>query len=113
MEGKTQLKGLTISSGRSLLVVPPLIHPTALYHLKVPFVALLPFTGKARYLQYPFQKVGKTYPVNFVLAKYVAKAVIQFYGNVFVVVPVNGWLKTHDAIIGVYKKQSALLLLQQ
>ncbi len=82
-----------IPNPKLLLVVPPLIHPGALYHFEMAFVALLPFTLEIGNLQYPFDEVSKPDAVNFSFVKIIAEVFIQFLGNVFVIGPVNGRFK--------------------
>src|SRR5689334_1701532 len=54
---------LSVSEGL-FLIIPPLIYPGTLDHFQVSFCALFAGANKSGYLQYPFQQVGETNPVN-------------------------------------------------
>ena len=78
------------------LIIPPFIHPGTLYHFQVTFIAFFGFACKFWNFQNPFVQISKPDAVNFTFAKLIPKPLIQFHGNVFIIVPVNGWLKSHN-----------------
>ena len=78
------------------LIIPPLIHPLALYHLQVALIALRSGTSKIGDLQHPFVQVGKADAVYLAFTKVIAKTFVEFHGDVFIIVPVNGGLVSHS-----------------
>ena len=76
-----------------LLIIPPLVHPCALYHFKMTFIAFFPFAFKSWDLKNPFKQIGKADTVDFSFVKIIAKAFIKLLCDVLVIVPVNRWFK--------------------
>lgn len=77
------------------LVVAPLINPVALNHFKMAFVAFFGFSGEVGDFQYPLMQVGEADAVDLPFIEIIAKALIEFHGDILVIVPVYGGFECH------------------
>ena len=71
-----------------LVVVPPLIHPLGLNHFQMSFCAFFAGAFKVGNFHYPIQQFGEADSVYFAFIKIIAKTLIEFHGNIFVIGPV-------------------------